>query len=539
MSHYLSLGSMKNEKQIRFLKKVCDLFDNNRGSINEDLAVTLFREQTNHKILMNTMSPKLNGKQLVMVNNNDGILLAPVDIESVICSDKRNNTDINLIIQKNNKNTWNAVSNEARIKILIRFPETPVTIAGFSIQFEDTTRTNYLVSIDMANEGNEMLSQILGMKTSRESNGQQFFQFSQPVEGVFTAVLDLEVTDTNIFEWKVKNISLYSQMNQGALKSLGDSGSIVYSQVPNMILIKEGIDQEQFEETQEQPLKIQGKMEHPLTIDTSQVSDNFDSYGTPLIAAPNRKHQYFDNLSDQEMIKISNKNRIYSITDTQNGHSIYTFETDPNTKNLTLTFSPQTELNRNTDEVVTQFESLVKKGYMRYGGFKNYCLTLYIKLDGITMDFQNLIWKYGGWLFNDSLPDRARATDVYIPVGAGKVRVCTEYSHNRFIEINDNINASEFDKPVLPDGKWIGLQFIRKVVDTNKAVINVRINTDPMTDEGRPKKDLGDWQPIFAFDDVSTDEHTANTWGGINEIITVSGAKYVSLYGISLYELEW
>lgn len=539
----LPLGNLGNPKQKTFLKKVNDVFDNHRGNIPDDLALTKFRDQSNHTILFNTMSPELNGKQLILVNNNEDILLAPIDIQSILCSDKRNNTDVNLIIQKNNKNIWEARSDEGLIKLLIRFEEPKVSINGFSIQFADSTRTKYKLGFIMVNEENEIISQVGGMVSSFESNTHQFFQFTEIVEGVNRVIVDLELpAGTNIFEWKVKNISLYNYMNAGSLKALNDSGTVIHTMVPNPVLIRESKDGVEFQE-EEQPLKTTDQSQ-TLTRKTISAPANTllaaqtDSYGTPLPAKPDLTHQFFDNLDPKQLASISNVKRLHSVTDLQNGHKAYTFETNSMTRDLTLTFSPTEELNRGVDDPEVDLEKLVQKGYIKLGGFKNYCLTFYIKLDEITMQDQNLIWKYGGWLFNDTLPQYSRATDVYIPLGKGKPQIFAEYAVNRFIEMTQNIQSLPQEESFIPEGKWIGFRFTREVEGKDKCYIHIDINRNPFNEKGRPS-DLTNWETILDFEDSHYEEHTANVWGGINEIISVTGAKYVSLYGISLYEVEW
>jgi hypothetical protein len=544
----LTLGNIGNPKHKLFLRKVSDIFDNHRGNIPDDLAITRFRDQSNHTIMFNTMSPDLNNKQLILVNNNDNVLLAPIDIQSVLCSDKRNNKDVNLIIQKNNKNTWEATSDEGLIKLLLRFEDPKVTINGFSIQFADSTRTKYKIGFTMVNDQNEIISQATGMITSYESNLHQFFQFSEKVEGVNRVVIDLEVMGTNIFEWKMNSISLYSYMNMGSLKALNDSGAVNHTVISNSILIKE-VPEGEFKE--EDSLVESSQTQQLMPNKTISPQDNAiiaqtDSYGTPLLAAPDTTHQYFDNLTTEQMTEISNIKRLYTVTDLHNGHNIYTFETNSMTKNLTLTFQPKTDVNKWSDDPEIELEKLVKKGYIKKGGFKNYSLTFYIKLDEITMTDQNLVWKYGGWLFNDNFPQHARATDVYIPVSMGTPQVFTEYALNRFVEmtnepVKDTIIASPTigkTEPIIPDGKWVGFQFVRQVVGDESCKISVFYNKNPFDSEGKPSN-MGSWNPILAFEDRHYEGHTANVWGGINEIISVTGAKYVSMYGISLYEVEW
>lgn len=545
---YLSVDNIKNNKHREFIRKVSDAFDNHRGNIPDNLALTVFKDQSNHKILVNTLSPGLNGKQLILVDNNEGVLLAPIDVQSIVCSDKRNNESVGLLSIKNNQNVWEAISDDKIIKLLLRFNEPKVTIAGFSVQFADTTKTRYRLTATMVNDDNEIISQVGRMETSFESNSQQFFQFSQPVEGVNRVIIDMEVVGTNVFEWKVKNVSLYTFMNQSSLKALNDSGVLTWTLVGNSVLIREG---QEFDEEEQPKSNLTSALELseqnrsinaiPIKADMTSLSEYQDSYGSPLDVAPDTTRQYFDNLTMDDMKRISSVKRVYTTTKLNNGKEIYTFETDPNTKSITFTFSPTVELNRNTDEPETELEALVEKGYIRNGGFKNYCLTFYIKLDDISMTDQNLIWKYGGWLFNDQLQELARSTDVFIPIGKGTPSVASEYRYQFYKEIKDNVGALSFKEfDIIPDGKWVGFQFIRSVVDKNLCKITVRMNKVAFNDKGVPEGlcNLENWVTILTLDDTATDEHIANTWGGINEYISVTGAKYVSLYGISLYELK-
>ncbi len=540
---YLTVDNIKNNKHREFIRKVSDAFDNHRGNIPEHLALTTFTEQTNQKIIVNTLSPELNGKQLILVNNNEGVLLAPLDIQSIVCSDKRNNESVNLLSIKNNQNVWEAVSDEKLIKLLIRFNEPKVTINGFSIQFADSIKTKYRLGATMVNEDNEIISQAGKMETSFETNSHQFFQFAEPVQGVNRVIIDLELVGTNIFEWKVKNISLYTFMNQGSLKSLNDSGVLTWTLIPNAILIREGPDFEEVQPDKEGNLVSALKIsEENRRIDQTELpSEDVDFYGSPLPALPLKTIQYFDKLNSEDLKKISSIKRLYTISKLRNGNEFYTFETDANTKSLQLSFSPTVELNKNTDEPETDIQKLVEKGYIRYGGFKNYCLTFYMKLDDITMTDQNLVWKYGGWLFNDQLQELARSTDVFIPLGKGTPTVATEYRYQWYNTVKDNIDALSFkDYDIIPEGKWVGFQFIRKVED-GVSTITVRINKVAFNDDGQPTdlSNSNNWIPILSFKDKATEDHIANVWGGINEIIQVTGAKYVSFYGISLYELKW
>lgn len=543
-SDVLTLGNLGNEKHKRFLRHISDIFDNHRGNISDNLAFTKFKNNSsNHTILFNTLSPDLDGKQLIAVDNDgaagSSVLFAPIDVQSIICSDKRNNDSINILIdgKANKKRIWEAISDEKIIKLLIRLDESnennstpPPTIQGFSITFADSTKTKYRISVVMVNKDNEIISQVSNMDSSYETNNAQFFQFTNPVDGATRIVIDIELVGTNIFEWKLNNITLYSHMNDQSLRSLGDSGIITYTAVPNNVLVREAKDEILKQEDQGVPLK---------TIPTTDKEfEHTDSYGSPLVAAPNLEHQYFDNLQSQQITKIANIKRLFSTTDLSNGKKVYTFETNPDTKNLTLTFSPTDQINKTPDEPVYEMEQLVDKGYIKKGGFKNYCLTFFIKMDEITMQDQYLVYKYGGWLFNDQLPDLSRSTDIYIPIdGDTNPQVFTEYRYNFFNEIKEGIIVDNVPRPLLSESKWVGFQFIRRVDTNNTCIVDININKNPVDENGNFTNK--EFESFLKFSDLSTDDHIANTWGGINEIISVSGSKYISLYGISLYELEW
>lgn len=541
----ITLGNIGNPKHKAIIRHISDVFDNHKGNISDNIALTRFGNSSSHTILFNTLSPDLDGKQLISVENNDAVLFAPIDIKSVICSDKRNNDSVNLLIEKVDKrHIWEARSDEKLIKLLLRLDESegfiPPQIAGFSITFADAIRTKYRTNVTMFNSDNEILSQTSGLDSSFESNNTQFFAFANAVDGVTRIMVDLELVGTNIYEWKLNNITFYSHLNNKALQSLADLGMITYSMYPNSIMMRKGTDEmlKQIDPSQTLTNKtINPEVNTIAEIVKTEEFEHMDSFGSPLVAAPNLKHQFFDNLQSAQMTKIANIKRLYSTTEIKNGRKVYTFETDPNTKNLTLTFSPSDEMNVSPDEPVYDMDKLVEKGYIKKGGFKNYCLTFYIKLDDITMQDQYLVWKYGGWLFNDQLPELSRATDIYIPIeGGNNPQIFTEYKYSFFKELKENMVVDEVPSPLLPDGKWVGFQLMRQVKD-NVCTINIDINTNPVDEEGNFVNK--DFKPFLQFKDVDSEDHIANVWGGVNEIISVSGSKYISLYGISLYELEW
>jgi hypothetical protein len=541
----ITLGNMVNAKQKAIIRHISDFFDNHRGNVSGNIALTKFGNSASHTILFNTLSPELDGKQLISVENNDSVLFAPLEIKSVICSDKRNNEGINTLIEKTNKkHIWEARSDDKIIKLLLRLDEQEdleSEIAGFSITFADAVRTKYRIGVTMVNSENEIISQTTGLDSSFESNNAQFFQFANTVQGATRIVVDIEVVGTNIYEWKLNNITLYSHMNGKSLQSLADLGVITYSMYPNSVMVREAKDDILKVENEGKPTNeiLKKGQEAVASPAIEETFEHTDSFGTPLVQAPNLNHQFFDNLQSAQMTKIANIKRLYSTTETRNGKKIYTFETDPNTKNLTLTFSPSDELNRYPDEPVYDMEKLVEKGHIKKGGFKNYCLTFFLKMDDITMQDQYLVLKTGGWLFNDQLPDLARAVDFYIPITGSDPRpqVFTEYKYNFFNEVKDGIKINEVQAPIIQDGKWIGFQFTKQVIDKDNAINTLRINTNPVDENGNfTNKEFKDF---LIFEDKSTEDHQAGTWGSVNEIISVSGSKYVSVYGISIYEVQW
>lgn len=549
-SDVITLGNIGNPKHRSILRHISDTFDNHRGKIDGNIALTKFTSN-NHTILFNSLSPDLNGKQLISVENNDSILFAPIDIQSIICSDKRNNGTVNVLLNPKNKETWEATSDDKIIKLLLRLDESnvednpPPPIEGLSIRFADGMRTKYRIGVTMVNSENEIISQVLGMDSSFETNHAQFFHFTNKVEGATRIVIDIELVGTNIYEWKIGNVTLYSHMNGGSLKALAETGIITYNQYPNSVMVREAKDE--ILKIDGQEVKTEGVIgEHPKTIDNEKTFEHTDSYGSPLISAPKLTHQFFDRLDEKQMTNISSIKRIYSITDLKkNGHKIYTFETNPNTKNITLTFSPTEEMAKYPDEAVTDMDKLVSRGYIKKGGYKNYSLTFYIKLDEITMQDQYLVWKYGGWLFNDQLPHMSRSTDVYIPVTGDdhRPRVFSEYFLNNFKEIKEGITINDIPAPVIPEGKWVGFQLTRRV-EGSVCIVDIDINRNPVDENGNFTN--LDFEPYFQLVDENKqgDEthgdsgHIANIWSGVNELISVGGSKYISLYGISLYELE-
>lgn len=537
----ITLGNIKNPKHAKFLQKVSDIFDENRGNIPDDLAFTRFSGM-NHIVLFNTANPELNGKSLIQFDN-DKILFAPTEIRSLICNEPENNPTINILTIPDNNQVWEAKSNDKILKFLINFRD-KTSIEGFSIRFSDSVRTKYRMSLTLANDQNEFLSQVAtGMDSSWETNNQQFFQMATPVEGVTKAVMDIELVGQNTdFEWKINNISFYSNMNMESLKSLSNLGVITWSLVQNNTFIKDLEQQKGGAEL----LKMEEAKEE-LFYGSYTVTD-IDHFGSPLPYAPIRDRQFFDNISDKELVKMTNIPRLYAVTDMPTGDKIFTFETNTNDKTLTLKFSPLNEMERFPDEPVVQMDKItMPPGYIKQGGFKNYCLTFYIKLDGLTMTDQKLLWKYGGYFFNESRPECARAVNVTIPVNnvSGDIpHVSTEYFLGKLNDMSSRLSIIDGRFKGLEEGKWIGIQCIRQVDTENwHAVQTVRINENPF-DPNKGTIDTGKFVDFIKYDDILVTEqvardHTPAVWGGVQELITVTGSKYVSLYGISLYEVEY
>jgi hypothetical protein len=535
----ITLDGIKNQKHRNFIKYVSDIFDENRGNIPDHLAFTRFNG-TNHTILFNTANPELNGKSLVQFDN-DKVLFAPAEIQSLLCNDPANNPTINTLILPDNKNTWEAKSDDKIIKIMINFKDkTP--IAGFSAKFADATKTKYRMSLTLFNDERNVLSQVpTNMDSSWDTNNTQFFQLATPVEGATKAVMDIELVGTNKdFVWKIDNISFYSNMNLESLKALSDSGIITWSFIQNSVFVKELDDKSKELFTLDQ----QQQQSQEQTLLTAAVSGgDIDHYGSPIPYKPIIDREYFDNLSADELIKISNVTRLYTITDLPTGDKIYTFETDPNTKNLTLKFSPMKEMAKYPDDPVVQLDIITKSGQIKKGGFKNYVLTFYVRLDGLTMTDQKLLWKYGGYYFNESRPECSRAVDVTIPINnqsGDTPHVYTEYFYNSLVDMGSRMTVKNHGSfKGLEEGKWIGIQCIRQVDTENQRAIQiVRINKDPFNEENNSINTNG-FEEYLLYDDMKIDNHTPAVWSGTQEIVSVSGSKYVSLYGISLYECEY
>jgi hypothetical protein len=531
----ITLGNIGKEKHRKFIQKVSDIFDENRGNIPDDLAFTRFTGQ-NHTILFNTANPELNGKSLIQFDN-DKILFAPVEIKSLICSDPSNNPTINTLILPDNKNTWEAKSDTNIIKIMINLKDkTP--IQGFSVKFADSVRTKYRMSLILANDENNILSQVpSNIDSSWDTNNTQFFQLSNLVDGATKAVIDIELVGTNKdFVWKIDNISFYSNMNLESLKALSESGIVTWSLIQNSVFIKD-LDEKSSELLKSSQPSAPEQQQELIT-----TSGHIDHYGSPLPYKPITDREYFDNLSAEDMVKLSNVRRLYTITDLPTGDKVYTFETDSNNKNLTLKFSPLKEMGKYPDDPVVQFDRITQSGEIKKGGFKNYVLTFYVKLDGLTMTDQKLLWKYGGYYFNQARPELSRAVDVTIPINnkSGDIpHVHTEYFFQNLIDMSGYMTILDDSFKGLEEGQWVGIQCIRQVDTQNKQAVQiVRINKNPFNEENNSINTSG-FQDYIRYDDIQIGEHIPCVWSGTQEVISVSGSKFVSLYGISLYECEY
>lgn len=537
----MNLSNIKKDKHRTFLRYVSDIFDENRGNIPDDLAFTRFNGM-NHTILFNTANPELNGKSLIQFDN-DKILFAPAEIQSLICNEPANNPTINTLIIPENKQVWEAKSDDKILKLLINLKDkTP--IQGFSIKFADSVRTKYRLSLTLANEEGNILSQVpSGMDSSWDTNNTQFFQLATPVDGVTKAVLDMELVGTNKdFEWKVGNISFYSNMNLESLKSLSNLGIITWSLVQNSVFIKD-LDQ-QGEKTSELLKLGQAPSQQEKQLQTVTISSgvDIDHFGSPIPYKPIKDRQYFDNIPADELTKMVNVPRLYTITDLPTGDKIFTYETNPNDKNLTIRFSPLQEMSKYPDEPIVQLDKITQSGEIKKGGFKNYVLTFYIRLDGLTMTDEKLTWKYGGYYFNQSRPELSRAVNITIPVNNktnDTPHAYTEYYHQTLNDMTDRMTLIDTSFNGLEEGKWVGIQLIRQVDTENlHAVQTIRINTNPFNEQNNTINTSG-FVDYCKYDDVPVEQHTPHIWSGTQELVSVTGSKYVSLYGISLYEVEY
>lgn len=535
----MSLGGIKNDKHRSTLRHISDIFDEARGNIQEDVALTKF-DNYNHVILFNTRTPDLNGKTLIPFDN-DKLLFAPIDLKMLICSDPRNNDTVNILSQPKNKQEWFATSDEGLIKLLIIFNE-KTKVAGYSIRYADATKTKYRSFITLMNNKDDILSQIAkGVESSWDTNNQQFYQFTNEIDGVEKVIIDLQVVGTNVFEWKLDSVILYSNMNQESLKSLSDIGVIQWEMVPNTTNMKDS------SEEVDQILKMSGQektLNQMLKADKSlkpMLAANLDHYGTDLMYKPISDREFFDNIPAPNLVKMTNMTRMYAETNLSTGDKIFTFETKPDDPNLTLKFSPQNEMNKYPDQTVYDINELLKVGRMKEGGFKNYVLTMYVKLDGINTTNQFLVWRYGGFYYNEKLPQMARGVNVQIPINNVKndiPHVYTEYFFGKYNDMTGRMVIIDGDFKGLEEGKWIGLQFMRMIdTESKHAKQVVRINKDPYDEERGVFKTDG-FRDYIVYDDIELQDHIPHVWGGVNDFISITGAKYVNLYGISMYEIE-
>ena len=197
-------------------------------------------------------------------------------------------------------------------------------------------------------------------------------------------------------------------------------------------------------------------------------------------------------------------------------------------------------MNKYPDEAQTDLDKLLQTGYIKKGGFKNYILTLYIKLENITRTNEMLLWKYGGFFFSKAQPQMSRAVNLTIPIsntGADTPHVYSEYFFEQLVDMTGSLMVNqELDFKGIESGKWIGLQLIRNVDTENKKAIQiVRINRNPMDERGRLVNPNG-FENYLVFNDEGNDNHIPHVWSGVVEVLSIIGAEFVSIYGISLYE---
>ncbi|HTH21255.1 MAG TPA: hypothetical protein VL854_03485, partial [Nitrososphaeraceae archaeon] len=194
------------------------------------------------------------------------------------------------------------------------------------------------------------------------------------------------------------------------------------------------------------------------------------------------------------------------------------------------------------DDPVVQLDKITQSGMIKKGGFKNYVLTFYVKLDGLTMTDQKLLWKYGGYYFNESRPECSRAVDITIPINnkSGDIpHVYTEYFYNSLVDMANRVTVKDISFKGLEEGQWVGIQCIRQVDTQNQHAIQiVRINKDPFNPENNSINTNG-FEEYLLYNDLKIDNHTPAVWSGTQDLISVTGSKYVSLFGISLYEVEY
>src|SRR4028118_1810264 len=157
---YITLDNVKNPKHKTVLKKISDLFDQNHGQIDGHIALTRFDNFTgNHTILFNTLSPEFNNKQLVTVGSN-GLLYSTTDIDLIMSDEPENNKNIAMLIQPENKRTWEAYSGNDTIRLVIKLKEIS-QVNGLSITFDDSTIKSYQIREGVfLNSENEIISKV-------------------------------------------------------------------------------------------------------------------------------------------------------------------------------------------------------------------------------------------------------------------------------------------------------------------------------------------------------------------------------------------
>lgn len=513
MSNVMNLDSMKSPKMKAVLRNIVDYFDNKRGNVEENLALTIFKDMNGpHEIVMNTLSPDLNGKQLVKVGAS-GLLLSRVKIANIVCSDPKNNDQITLLADPNNKITYEARSDTNKIRFFIKLDDPESDVAALSIGFANAVDRQYMFDIFLVNQNGDYVSEVHGVVPSQDTNTTQFFQLQNKAEGVDRILIDMEVLMNENFTWLLKSIQIYSHMDDKAMKLLSDAGTVVWQKIGNPLLTKKFNDPNA-----------------PKLVATAEEQQFLDPYGTPIPVTPDFDKAFYDQVQDPV--------RPYAITPIAVGQGdIKVYESNKDTQNLTFNFSPSQQINRYPDEAIVTMDKLVEKGAIKHGGFKNYCLTFYIKLDGINRVGQYLIWKYGGWLFNSEFPNMCRATDVYIPVGDSNEfpKVFEEYTYGKLIEQQEGVIFSSTEPISLEENKWIGIQFIREVINKNHCKVTMKVNRNPIeNDRLKPNR----FETFMVFEDVTREGHQANTWGGIVEVLSVTGARYINIYGLSLYEFN-
>lgn len=520
-----------------FIKKISDVFDQSRGEISGNLGLTRFDNITgNHTILFNTLSPEFNGTQLVPVGSN-GLLYSATDVDLIVSDEPENNTNIALLIQPNNKRTWEAYSGNDTIRIVIKLKEIS-QVNGLSITFDDAAIKSYQIKEGVfLNNENEIISKIDHVVFTNDGNNRQFVQLLSKLDDIDRIVLDIEVANVDDHVWRMSNITVYSYMDKDALQTLSQERVITWIPVTNGVLLRKG-------PTDTFMLSTNTNDEAPKKLNPESLPSLYsDRFGSALPLRPILDLQHLDEVDKNTMIKISNKAPT-AITNFEGGvGQIYSFVPDMNTNNITLSLSPTEQLNRFSDEAVTQFPQLIEKGYIKKGGYKNYVLTFYIRLSNIIANKQHLVWKYGGWMFNKEYPELARSTNIYIPIGTpSNIKVASEYIYDNIKEIvtqegEDTVIQSVIDQFAIEEDMWIGLQFTRQVVSPTRSIQRVRVNVNPFNDEDGGFRS-NNFKDLFLFIDNTTENHRANTWGGINEIISINGARNVDIYGLSIYEID-